>query len=47
MPFFLAERGMMVTAWDFAESGLLKTKKLAEIKGVTVQTELFVGQKPE
>ncbi|MBP2242828.1 cyclopropane fatty-acyl-phospholipid synthase-like methyltransferase [Cytobacillus eiseniae] len=37
---FLAEKGMKVTAWDFAESGLLKTRKLAESKGVTVQTEL-------
>ncbi|MFD2444064.1 class I SAM-dependent methyltransferase [Bacillus sp. CGMCC 1.16607] len=37
---FLAEQGMRVTAWDFAESGLQKTKKLAEIKGVNVQTML-------
>lgn len=37
---FLAEQGMMVTAWDFAESGLLKTGKLARNKGVSVRTEL-------
>ena len=37
---YLAQQGMKVTAWDFAQSGLLKTKKLAESKGVTVQTEL-------
>jgi 2-polyprenyl-3-methyl-5-hydroxy-6-metoxy-1,4-benzoquinol methylase len=37
---FLAEQGMRVTAWDFAESELLKTGKLAENKGVTVRTEL-------
>ncbi|MEB1808469.1 MAG: class I SAM-dependent methyltransferase [Bacillaceae bacterium] len=37
---FLAEQGMNVTAWDYAESGLLKTKKLAEAKGVSVETKL-------
>lgn len=37
---FLAEQGMNVTAWDYAESGLAKIKKLAEERGVTVQTEL-------
>jgi hypothetical protein len=37
---FLAEQGMNVTAWDYAESGLAKTKKLAESRGVTVSTEL-------
>ncbi|MFV8828526.1 class I SAM-dependent methyltransferase [Alkalihalobacterium sp. APHAB7] len=37
---FLAEQGLNVTAWDYAESGLLKTKKLAEAKGVSVKTEL-------
>ncbi|WP_338657095.1 class I SAM-dependent methyltransferase (plasmid) [Sporosarcina psychrophila] len=37
---FIAEQGMNVTAWDYAESGLEKTKKLAEAKGVTVKTEL-------
>ncbi|PAE07598.1 SAM-dependent methyltransferase [Terribacillus saccharophilus] len=37
---FLAEQGMRVTAWDYAESGLAKTEKLASSKGVTVQTKL-------
>ena len=37
---FLAQQGLNVTTWDYAQSGLLKTKKLAESKGVTVQTEL-------
>jgi Tellurite resistance protein TehB len=37
---FLAEQGMKVTAWDYAESGLAKTKKLADSRGVTVSTEL-------
>ena len=37
---FLAQQGMKVTTWDYAQSGLLKTEKLAESKGVTVQTEL-------
>ena len=37
---YLAKQGMTVTAWDFAQSGLLKTEKLAENKGVIVQTEL-------
>lgn len=37
---FLAEQGMNVTAWDYAESGLEKTKKLAESKGVSVETRL-------
>lgn len=37
---FLAEQGMNVTTWDYAESGLDKTKKLAKAKGVTVNTEL-------
>ncbi|CRK85417.1 class I SAM-dependent methyltransferase [Neobacillus massiliamazoniensis] len=37
---FLAEQGMNVTAWDYAESGLTKTKKLAEERGVAVHTEL-------
>jgi hypothetical protein len=36
---FLAEQGMEVTAWDYAESGLSKTKKLADSVGVTVSTE--------
>lgn len=38
---YLAEQGMNVTTWDFAESGLEKTKKLAEEQGVVVQTELM------
>src|SRR5690625_1098786 len=37
---FLAEKGMNVTTWDFAQSGLDKTNKLAEERGVSVQTEL-------
>lgn len=37
---FLAEQGMNVTAWDYAESGLAKTKKLAEERSVDVQTKL-------
>ncbi|MCZ8537861.1 class I SAM-dependent methyltransferase [Paenisporosarcina quisquiliarum] len=37
---FIAEQGLNVTAWDYAESGLEKTKKLGETKGVTVKTEL-------
>lgn len=37
---YLAEKGMKVTAWDYAPSGLEKTNKLAEEKGVHVSTEL-------
>ncbi|HLU23514.1 MAG TPA: methyltransferase domain-containing protein [Bacillaceae bacterium] len=37
---YLAEQGMNVTAWDYAESGLAKTNKLAEERGVTVSTAL-------
>mgnify|MGYP001027100547 CR=1 FL=1 len=37
---FLAEQGMNVTAWDYAESGLRKTEKLAASRDVTVKTEL-------
>ena len=37
---FLAEQGMQVTTWDYAESGLAKTRKLADSKGVTIQTKL-------
>jgi hypothetical protein len=37
---FLAEQGMNVTAWDYAQSGLAKTTKLAETRGVSVNTEL-------
>jgi cyclopropane fatty-acyl-phospholipid synthase-like methyltransferase len=37
---FLAEQGMNVTAWDYAESGLDKTKKLASERGVKIHTQL-------
>ena len=37
---YLAEQGMNVTAWDYAESGLEKTKRLAEERNVSVKTEL-------
>lgn len=37
---FLAEQGLNVSAWDYAESGLEKTKKLAKIRSVNVKTEL-------
>lgn len=37
---YLAEQGMNVTAWDYAESGLAKTNKLAEERKVVVSTEL-------
>jgi SAM-dependent methyltransferase len=37
---YLAEQGLNVTAWDYAESGLTKTNKLAEERGVVVSTEL-------
>ncbi|MFP3846274.1 class I SAM-dependent methyltransferase [Priestia filamentosa] len=37
---YLAEQGMNVTTWDYAPSGLVKTKKLAEERGVEVKTEL-------
>ncbi|KAB7706216.1 methyltransferase domain-containing protein [Bacillus aerolatus] len=37
---YLAEQGMKVTAWDYAESGLAKTNKLAEERDVMVNTEL-------
>lgn len=36
---FLAGEGHHVTAWDYAESGLQKTKKLAEKSGVDVKTQ--------
>lgn len=35
---FLAEEGMNVTTWDFAESGLKKTRKLAKERRVKVST---------
>lgn len=37
---YLAQNGLNVTAWDYAASGLAKTSKLAELKGVSVKTEL-------
>src|SRR5690625_2090919 len=37
---YLAEQGMNVTAWDFAESGIAKINKLAKERDVTVLTEL-------
>lgn len=37
---FLAEQGRNVTAWDYAESGLRKTEKLAASRDITVKTEL-------
>ncbi|GIN59013.1 methyltransferase [Lederbergia ruris] len=37
---FLASKGYDVTAWDFAPSGIEKTKKLARDRGVVVKTEL-------
>ncbi|RST70310.1 class I SAM-dependent methyltransferase [Siminovitchia acidinfaciens] len=36
---FLAKQGHDVTAWDYAESGLEKTQKLAEKSGVEVRTK--------
>ncbi|MBE1553071.1 class I SAM-dependent methyltransferase [Sporosarcina limicola] len=37
---YLASLGNEVTAWDFAQAGLDKTKRLADEKGVVVKTEL-------
>ncbi|MFP7159667.1 class I SAM-dependent methyltransferase [Priestia aryabhattai] len=37
---YLAEQGINVTAWDYAPSGLAKTKKLAKNRNVDVKTEL-------
>lgn len=36
---FLAKQGQDVTAWDYADSGLEKTRKLAEKNGVKVETK--------
>ena len=36
---YLASLGFDVTAWDFAQAGLDKTKQLADEKGVVVTTE--------
>ncbi|WP_199777702.1 methyltransferase domain-containing protein [Lysinibacillus sp. FJAT-14745] len=38
---FLAIQGHIVTAFDYAESGLEKTEQLAEKHNVTVQTKLI------
>lgn len=38
---YLAEQGMNVTAWDYAESGLVKINKLAEERDVVISTELI------
>lgn len=37
---YLAEQGMNVTAWDYAESGIDKTNRLANERDVRVSTEL-------
>lgn len=37
---YLAEQGMKETAWDFSESGLVKTNKLEQERGVEVSTKL-------
>jgi 2-polyprenyl-3-methyl-5-hydroxy-6-metoxy-1,4-benzoquinol methylase len=37
---FLAGQGLNVTAWDYSNVGLEKTKQLAKEKGVKVKTEL-------
>jgi len=37
---YLASLGFDVTAWDYAQAGLDKTKRLADEKGVIVKTEL-------
>lgn len=37
---FLAEKGMRVTAWDYAPSGIEKMNALATERGVTLQAEL-------
>lgn len=44
---FLAEQGLNVTAWDYAESGLEKVSKLAAKQGVRVNTELVDLAKAE
>lgn len=36
---FLAQKGMDVTVWDYAESGLEKAKRLAKAKDVQLKTE--------
>lgn len=37
---YLAEQGYHVTAWDYAQAGLDKTKRLAQERNVEVVTEL-------
>lgn len=37
---YLAEQGMNVTTWDYAESGLIKTNKLAKERNVNVSAKL-------
>lgn len=37
---FLAEQGLEVVAWDYAQSGLEKVEKLARSRGVQVTTQL-------
>ena len=37
---FLAQQGMDVTTWDYAHTGLEKTRKLAQMKDVSVNTQL-------
>ncbi|WP_409254181.1 class I SAM-dependent methyltransferase [Bacillus sp. SCS-153A] len=37
---YLASKGLDVTAWDYAPTGLEKTKRLAQSKNVPVNTEL-------
>lgn len=37
---YLASKGLDVTAWDYAASGLEKTKRLAQSKNIHVTTEL-------
>lgn len=37
---YLAKKGFSVTAWDYAQSGLDKTEKLAKEQGVSVETAL-------
>ncbi|GAB6930104.1 class I SAM-dependent methyltransferase [Paenibacillus sp. JCM 10914] len=37
---YLAREGMHVTVWDYAESGLNKANKLADVSGVKIHTEL-------
>ncbi|ARU63780.1 SAM-dependent methyltransferase [Tumebacillus avium] len=37
---YLAQQGMDVTTWDYAEAGLDKTRRLAAERGVQIRTEL-------